>query len=137
MDVRSAAARLRAEGIAATAHRDGTLTASLMKPADEYWAHFLLHRVESIPGAVVWLSRERPASDPYFMHTEVRFRLGPAPGIDAPSAPSGTPTRRATSAVTAGPGSGHRAPLFGEDVTAGRDRRFDAEVLSALTGGGR
>lgn len=126
MDATTVRARLRAEGIDCTVHRDGTLTAGLLKPREQSWAIFLLHRVESIPGAVVWLSKERPAADPYFMHTEVRFRLSPEPVTDAPSAPSGAPLRRATSAVTADGGSGHSlAPVCREDVTAGRDRHFE------------
>lgn len=78
MDARSVTARLRAEGIAVTVHRDGTLTATLTKPREQSWAHWLKDRVKALPGAVVTLTRERPASDPWLQHTEVRFVLGPA-----------------------------------------------------------
>ena len=77
MDARSAAARLRAEGIDCTVHRDGTLTAALLKPREQSWTHWLKDRVKALPGAVVTLARERPASDPWLIHTEVRFVLGP------------------------------------------------------------
>lgn len=77
MDARSVTARLRAEGIAVTVHRDGTLTATLTKPREQSWAHWLKDRVKALPGAVVTLTRERPASDPWLQHTEVRFVLGP------------------------------------------------------------
>lgn len=79
MDAATVRSRLRAEGISVTAHRDGTLTASLMKPREQAWTLFLRHRVKPIPGAVVWLSKERPAADPYFAHNEVRFSLGTRP----------------------------------------------------------
>ena len=78
MDAHSVASRLRAEGIACTVHRDGTLTAALLKPREQAWTHWLKDRVKALPGAVVTLTRERPASDPYFAHTEVRFVLGSA-----------------------------------------------------------
>ena len=90
MDARSAAARLRSEGIACTVHRDGTLTASLTKPREQSWAHWLRERVKALPGAVVTLSRERPAADPYLAHTEVRFVVGP------PRLPDPIPTGRLT-----------------------------------------
>ena len=77
MDARSIAARLRAEGIAVTEHRDGTLTAALLKPREQSWTIWLRDRVQALPGAVVTLTRERPASDPWLQHTEVRFVLGP------------------------------------------------------------
>lgn len=78
MDASTARAWLVAQGIACTAHRDGTLTAALLKPREQSWGHWLRDRVKALPGAVVTLTRERPASDPYFAHTEVRFVLGPA-----------------------------------------------------------
>ena len=76
MDAVTARARLVAEGIAVTAHRDGTLTASLMKPRTESWALWLRDRVRQLPGVTVRLTRERPAADPYFAHAEVRFVVG-------------------------------------------------------------
>ena len=78
MDARSVAARLRAEGIDVTVHRDGTLTATLLKPREQSWTHWLKDRVKALPGAVVTLTRERPASDPWLQHTEVRFVVGRA-----------------------------------------------------------
>ena len=78
MDARTVAARLRAEGIACTVHRDGTLTASLMKPREQSWGRWLSERVTAFPGvAVTAPPKERPSSDPYFMRTEVRFVVGP------------------------------------------------------------
>lgn len=79
MDARTVAARLRAEGIACTVHADGRLTAKLTKPRSESWGLWLRDRVQSIPGAVVVVTKERPAADPYFEHAEVLFRLGPVP----------------------------------------------------------
>ena len=76
MDARSVSARLRADGIDVTVHRDGTLTATLTKPREQSWAHWLKDRVKALPGAVVTLTRERPASDPWLQHTEVRFVVG-------------------------------------------------------------
>lgn len=78
MDAATVRARLRAEGIGVTVHRDGTLVAALTKPREQSWAHWLKDRVKALPGAVVTLTRERPASDPWLQHTEVRFVLGPA-----------------------------------------------------------
>ena len=55
--------------------------------------------------------------------------VGSEPGTDAPSAPSGAPPRRATSAVTADGGSGHSlAPVCRGDVTAGRDRHLESPL---------
>lgn len=79
MDARTVAARLRAEGIPCTVHRDGKLTASLMKPREESWVGWLMAKVKAIPGATPIHRRLRPAADPYFEHSEVVFRLGPAP----------------------------------------------------------
>lgn len=76
MNARAAAARLQAEGIAVTTHRNGTLTASLTKPREQSWDRWLRDRVKALPGAVVTLVRERPASDPWLQHTEVRFVVG-------------------------------------------------------------
>lgn len=78
MDAATARAWLTAQGIDCTVHRDGTLTAGLLKPREQTWAHWLRDRVKTLPGAVVTLTRERPASDPWLQHTEVRFVLGPA-----------------------------------------------------------
>jgi hypothetical protein len=77
VDARTVSARLRAEGIDCTVHRDGTLTAALMKPREQTWTLWLKDRVKALPGAVVTLTRERPASDPWLIHTEERFVLGP------------------------------------------------------------
>lgn len=79
MDAATIAARLRAEGIACVRHRDGTLTASLMRPRAESWTLWLSDRVKQLPGVTGVRWRERPASDPYFMHNEVVFHLGPSP----------------------------------------------------------
>ena len=77
MDAASVCSRLAAEGIDVTVHRDGTLTAHLFKPREQSWERWLRDRVAALPGAIVTApSRERPASDPYFAHTEVRFVLG-------------------------------------------------------------
>lgn len=76
MDARAVASRLRAEGVACTVHRDGTLTAALLKPREQSWALWLKDRVKALPGAVVTLTRERPSSDPWLQHTEVRFVVG-------------------------------------------------------------
>jgi len=76
VDAATVRARFTAEGIAVTAHRDGSLTAALMKPREESWRRWLREHVAALPGAVVTLVRERPASDPYFAHTEVRFMVG-------------------------------------------------------------
>lgn len=76
MDAATAKARLRAEGVSVTAHRDGTLTASLTKPREQSWSLWLKARVGALPGAVVTLVRERPAADPWLAHTEVRFVVG-------------------------------------------------------------
>ena len=81
MDARHVARLLRAEGIACTVHRDGKLTASLMKPREESWANWLMAKVKAIPGATPIHRRLRPAADPYFEHNEVIFRLGPEPGM--------------------------------------------------------
>lgn len=78
MDAATVRSRLAAEGVDVVVHRDGTLTASLTKPREQSWAHWLRERVKALPGAVVTLSRERPASDPYLAHTEVRFVVGSA-----------------------------------------------------------
>lgn len=76
MDAKTVRARLTAEGISVTAHRDGTLTASLTKPREQSWSLWLRDRIKALPGAVVTLVRERPDSDPYFAHAEVRFVVG-------------------------------------------------------------
>ncbi len=65
--------RLQVEGIDVTFHRDGTMTAEILKPREQSWTIWLRDRVRALPGAVVTLVRERPASDPYLAHTEVRF----------------------------------------------------------------
>lgn len=78
MDAATARDRLRAEGIDCRVHRSGLCTASVMKPRSESWALWLRDRVRALPGATVALVRERPASDPYFAHTEVRFVVGSA-----------------------------------------------------------
>lgn len=78
MDARAVRARLESEGIAVTAHRDGSLTAKLTKPRSESWALWLRDRVKALPGADVRLVRERPAADPFFAHAEVRFLVGRA-----------------------------------------------------------
>lgn len=77
MDASTARSWLVAQGIDCTVHRDGTLTATLTKPREQSWAHWLKYRVKALPGAVVTRTRERPASDPWLQHTEVRFVLGP------------------------------------------------------------
>jgi len=79
VDARTVAARLRVEGIACTVHQDGRLTAKLTKPRSESWGLWLRDRIRAIEGAVVVVTKERPAADPYFEHAEVLFRLGPAP----------------------------------------------------------
>jgi len=79
MDAPTVAARLRAEGIAVTQHRDGSLTARLTKPSGGAWGFWLRDRIRAIEGAVIVVTKERPAADPYFEHAEVLFRLGPAP----------------------------------------------------------
>jgi hypothetical protein len=79
VDAATVRARLQAEGIAVTAHRDGMLTAGIMKPREQSWSKWVLYRVGLLPGTVVTLVRERPASDPYFAHNEVRFRVGTEP----------------------------------------------------------
>lgn len=79
MDAATVKARLQAEGIAVTVHHDGRLTAKLTKPRSESWGLWLRDRVRAIPGAIVVVTKERPAADPYFEHAEVLFRLGPAP----------------------------------------------------------
>ena len=76
MDAATVRARLSAEGIDCTVHRDGTLTAGLLKPREQMWTLWLRDRVKALPGAVVTLTRERPASDPWLQHTEVRFVVG-------------------------------------------------------------
>lgn len=79
MDAATVRARLRAEGIGVTVHRDGTLVAALTKPREQTWTLWLRDRVKALPGAIVTAPPvERPAADPYFAHTEVRFVLGPA-----------------------------------------------------------
>lgn len=78
MDAVTVKNRLQAEGIAVTAHRDGTLTAKLTKPRAESWGLWLRDRVRALPGAEIALVRERPAADPYFQHSEVRFVVGDA-----------------------------------------------------------
>ena len=78
MDAATVRARLRAEGIDCTVHRDGTLTAGLLKPREQMWTLWLRDRVKAFPGAIVTAPPvERPASDPWLQHTEVRFVLGP------------------------------------------------------------
>lgn len=76
MDARTVAARLRAEGIACTVHQDGRLTAKLTKPRGGAWGLWLRDHIRAIPGAVVVVTKERPAADPYFEHAEVRFLVG-------------------------------------------------------------
>lgn len=76
MDTAAARTRLQSEGVDVVVHRDGTLTASLLKPREQTWERWLRERVKALPGAVVTLSRERPAADPYLAHTEVRFVVG-------------------------------------------------------------
>lgn len=76
MDVATVKARLQAEGIDCRVHRSGLCTASLMKPRSESWALWLRDRIRALPGAEVALVRERPASDPYFAHVEVKFVVG-------------------------------------------------------------
>lgn len=78
MDASTARAWLVAQGIACTVHKDGTLTAALLKPREQSWTHWLKDRVKALPGAVVTLTRERPAADPWLQHTEVRFVVGRA-----------------------------------------------------------
>lgn len=79
MDASTARSWLVAQGIDCTVHRDGTLTAALLKPREQAWTHWLKDRVKALPGAIVTAPPvERPAADPYFAHTEVRFVLGPA-----------------------------------------------------------
>lgn len=79
MDATTVRARLRAEGIACTVHRDGTLTASLLKRRDESWVDWLTDRVKAFPGAVLVSRGEWQTADPGFRRAVVRFRLGPAP----------------------------------------------------------
>lgn len=79
MDAATVKARLQAEGIAVTVHRSGRLTAKLTKPYGGAWGFWLTERVKSLPGAVVIFTRERPGADRFFEHSEVVFRLGPAP----------------------------------------------------------
>lgn len=79
MDARSVAARLRAEGIDVTVHRDGTLTARMTKPNGGAWGFWLTRHVKEFPGAVVLHTKEWQAADRFFEHAEVLFRLGPAP----------------------------------------------------------
>ncbi len=76
MDAATVRTRLQAEGIDVTFHRDGTMTAEVLKPREQSWSLWLRDRIRALPGAVVTLVRERPASDPYFAHNEVKFRLG-------------------------------------------------------------
>ncbi len=78
MDASTARSWLVAQGIACTVHKDGTLTAALLKPREQSWTHWLKDRVKALPGAVVTLARERPAADPWLQHTEVRFVVGSA-----------------------------------------------------------
>lgn len=76
MDAAAVRSRLQAEGIAVRVHRSGLCTASVMKPRSESWTLWLRDRVKALPGTTVALVRERPASDPYFAHAEVRFVVG-------------------------------------------------------------
>lgn len=78
MDGLSIRERLQAQGIDVTFHRDGTMTAEILKPSEQSWSLWLRDRVKALPGAVVTLVRERPSSDPYFAHNEVRFVVGRA-----------------------------------------------------------
>lgn len=78
MDTATVRSRLAAEGVDVVVHRDGTLTASITKPREQSWAHWLRDRVKALPGTTIALVRERPASDPYLAHTEVRFVVGSA-----------------------------------------------------------
>ncbi len=78
MDASTARSWLVAQGIDCTVHRDGTLTAGLLKPREQMWTLWLRDRVKAFPGAIVTAPPvERPASDPWLQHTEVRFVLGP------------------------------------------------------------
>jgi hypothetical protein len=79
VDAATIRARLQAEGIAVTAHRDGTFTAGIMKPRRESWVLWLRDRVRQFPGIEVIARIERPAADPYFAHAEIRFTLGTRP----------------------------------------------------------
>lgn len=79
MDAATVRSRLIAEGIACRCRRDGVLIASLMKPRAESWSLWLRDRVRQFPGVKVVVTVERPASDPFFAHAEIRFRLGPEP----------------------------------------------------------
>ena len=78
MDASTARSWLVAQGIDCTVHRDGTLTAGPLKPREQMWTLWLRDRVKAFPGAIVTAPPvERPASDPWLQHTEVRFVLGP------------------------------------------------------------
>lgn len=79
MDAPTVVSRLRAEGIACTAHRDGTLTASLLKPREETWVRAIQARVSQFPGASTFGWGEYETADPRLTRAVVRFRLGPAP----------------------------------------------------------
>ena len=136
MDARSIAARLRAEGIAVTAHKDGTLTASLMKPRSESWSFWLRDRIAQFPVAEVLARVDRTAGDPYFAHAEVRFRLGPEPVTEILNAPQRacpegawypTPSA-ATSAADRRMTGKSDSTGSREDVTAGRDRHFESSL---------
>lgn len=147
MDARSAAARLRSEGIACTVHRDGTLTAALLKPREQSWGHWLRARVESFPGVVATAPpRERPAGDPYFAHTELRFVVGPAraetsshrpacgafaAGLSLPAPERAAPPQHPAeaSAPPAAPSSAAGGPPPFEALLA-RFARLEEEVLS-------
>ena len=118
MDPRTIRLRLSGHGDL-IAHRDGSFTLSLQRPAGEFWKNRMGMAVRTeVPGAVLSLYRCRRAADRYFEIHEVFFRVGPS--TDAPSVPSGTPTSRATSAGTAD--AGGRVVGRRGDVTAGRDR---------------
>lgn len=78
MNAATVRTRLQAEGIDVRCHRSGLCTASLMKPRSESWVIWLRDRVAALPGTTVALVRERPAADPYFAHSEVKFVVGRA-----------------------------------------------------------
>ena len=75
MNARTVAARLRAEGISAVAHRDGTVTASLMKPREESWIGWLRSRVASLAGAAPYFWGEWATNDPRFARAVVKVRM--------------------------------------------------------------
>jgi hypothetical protein len=136
MDARTIRLRLSGHGDV-TAHKDGSFTLSLRRPAGEFWRNRMGRAVrDEIPGAVLRLYRCRPAADRYFEFHEVFFRLGPACVTEIRDAreractaarEQATPLAAATSADSTD-GEGTRidvgAPACREDATAGRDRHF-------------